>query len=118
MNLIEDWIKQDKLTMTDQLGDLIRQYNPQMALLVYQNSGAPDKVIQGLIETNQYDKIIPYCQKTNYSPDWIKILRNIVPVNPEAAVGLAKMITNRDAGNAPKASIDQVVSVFLEFQRV
>ena len=27
-NLIEDWIKQDKLTATEQLGDLIRQYNP------------------------------------------------------------------------------------------
>jgi clathrin heavy chain len=45
MNLIEDWIKQDKLSFTDALGDLIRQYNPQMALSVYMRSDAPDKVI-------------------------------------------------------------------------
>mmetsp|Transcript_8952 Transcript_8952/g.8308 ORF Transcript_8952/g.8308 Transcript_8952/m.8308 type:complete len:108 (+) Transcript_8952:1033-1356(+) len=107
--MIEDWIKQDKLSFTDQLGDLIRQYNPQMALSVYMRSDAPEKVIQGLIETNQYDKIMPYCQKSNYSPDFAKILRNIVPVNPEAAVGLAKMITNREGGNVPKVSIDSVV---------
>jgi clathrin heavy chain len=42
MNLIEDWIKQDKLTMTAQLGDLIRQFNPQMALSVYMRSEGPD----------------------------------------------------------------------------
>lgn len=57
---------------------------------------------------------MPYIAKSNYSPDFMKILRNIVPVNPEAAVGLAKMLTNRDNGNVPKVSIDSVVQVFLE----
>ena len=33
----------------------------------------------------------------------------MVPANPEAAVSLAKMITNRENGNIPKASLDQVV---------
>jgi clathrin heavy chain len=61
---------------------------------------------------------MPYCQQTNYSPDFVKILKNIVPLNPEAAVGLAKMITNREGGNIPKASIDSVVQVFLENGRV
>jgi clathrin heavy chain len=84
-------------------------------------SDAPDshdKVLQGLIQTGQYDKIIPYCQKTNYSPDFTKLLRAMVPLNPEAAVGLAKMITNRDGGNIPKASIDSVVQIFLENGRI
>lgn len=82
------------------------------------SADTPERVIQGLIETNQFDKVVPYCQKVNYSPDFIRILRNIVPVNSEAAVNLAKMITNRDNGNAPKASIDQVVQVFLENGRI
>ena len=60
--------------MTDELGDLIRQANPQMALNIYQQSGSPDKVIQGLIETNQLDKIMPYCQQTGHVPDFVKIL--------------------------------------------
>jgi clathrin heavy chain len=81
LNLIEAWTKEGKLTMSDELGDLIRQANPQMALNIYQQSGSPDKVIQGLIETNQMDKIMPYCQKTGYSPDFIKILRQIMPFN-------------------------------------
>jgi len=36
VNLIEGWIKENKLTMTDELGDLIRQVNPQMALNIFQ----------------------------------------------------------------------------------
>ena len=83
-----------------------------------ESADTPEKVIQGLIETNQYDKIMPYCQKVGYSPDFIRVLRNIVPVNSEAAVGLAKMITNREGGNVPKASIDSVVQVFLENGRI
>jgi len=36
LNLIENWIKEGKLTMTNELGDLIRQANPQLALNIYQ----------------------------------------------------------------------------------
>lgn len=85
---------------------------------IFQKAGAPDKVIQGLIETNQFDKIMPYCQQTGHSPDWLKILRNMVNVNPQAAVGLAKMITSRENGQVPKVQIDGVVSIFLEVNRV
>jgi clathrin heavy chain len=40
-----------------------------------------------------------------------------MPVNAQAAVGLAKMVTNRDQG-PPKANIDQVTGVFLEYNKV
>ena len=36
LNLIENWIKEGKLTMTNELGDLIRAANPQLALNIYQ----------------------------------------------------------------------------------
>lgn len=36
IGLVEDWINKGKLTMSDALGDLIRQYNPQLALKVFQ----------------------------------------------------------------------------------
>lgn len=71
-----------------------------------------------MIESGQTDKIIPYCQRVNFNPDWIKILRVIVPTNSEAAVNLAKLITSREGGNSPKAPIDSVVQVFLENGRI
>jgi clathrin heavy chain len=117
LNLIEQWIKENKLTVTDELGDMIRVANPQLALTIFQQSGSPDKVIQGLIETNQLDKILPYCEQTGHIADWIKILRQILPVNPQAGVNLAKMVTSRESG-PPKANIDQIVNVFLEFNKL
>lgn len=33
--MVEDWINKNKLTMSDQLGDAIRQFNPQLALKVF-----------------------------------------------------------------------------------
>ena len=107
--LIENWMQKNQLTMSDALGDIIRQYNPQMALKVFQAAGAPDKVIQGLVETEQFDKILPYCQQTGYKPDWIKIMRSMVPVNPQAAGNLAKMITARDPQGNPKTPIEGVL---------
>jgi len=117
LNLIEQWIKEDKLTMSAELGDIIQAANPQMALNIYQQSGSPEKVIQGLITTNQLDKIMPYCNQTGHVPDFLQILRQIMPVNAQAAVGLAKLVTNRDQG-PPKAQTDQVVNVFLEFNKI
>jgi clathrin heavy chain len=89
-----------------------------MALKVYQNAGAPDKVIMGLVETQQFDKIVPYCQQTNYKPDFMKILRAMIPVNPQAALKLAQMISVRDASGNPKTPLEGIVSVFLEVHKI
>lgn len=116
--MIEDWIKQDKLTASDQLSDVIRQFNPQLAAACQLKSGNPDLVIQGLIEMNQLDKIMPYCQQQGHNPDFQRILRQVVPVNPESAVGLALMITSRENGQVPKVPIDAVAQIFLENNRI
>jgi len=116
--MVETFIQKEQLTLSDALGDLVRQYNPQLAMKIFQNAGSPDKVLQGLIEANQFDKILPYCQQTGHKPDFISILRNIVPTNSQAAVNLAKMITVRDANGMPKTPLDGVVSIFLENNKV
>lgn len=48
IKVLEDWIKNDKLTFTSQLGDLIKQFNPQLALSIYMRSESgdnPEKII-------------------------------------------------------------------------
>jgi len=60
---------------------------------------------------------MPYCEQTGHVPDFVKIMRQILPINPQAAVGLAKMVTNRDNG-PPKAQADQIVNVFLEYNKI
>lgn len=119
IQLVEDWINKGKLSTSDALGDLLKQYNPQLAMKVLMTGGNPDRVIQGFIEANQFDKITPYCQQNNnHRPDFMTILKNLMISNPQAAVGLAKMITVRDAIGNPKTPIDQVLQIFLEAKKV
>lgn len=74
--------------------------------------------MQGLIEANQFDKILPYCQQTGYKPDFLQILRAVVPSNAAAAKSLALMMTERDAQGTPKTPIEGVLQVYLEFSQV
>lgn len=61
---------------------------------------------------------MPYCQQQNYTPDFNKILRQVVPVNAEAAVGLALMVTSRENGQMPKIPLDTVAQIFLESNKI
>ena len=71
MNFVENWIKENKLTFTAELGDLVKQNNPQLALNIYMSEGNNEKVVEGLVQTKQFDKIVPYCQKSGFKPNFI-----------------------------------------------
>lgn len=49
MNFVENWIKENKLTFTAELGDLVKQNNPQLALNIYMSEGNSEKVVEGLV---------------------------------------------------------------------
>lgn len=94
-NLIEDWIRQDKLTHSQQLGETIKAFDPQLALSVFLRSDSSEAVIEGFVETGQFDKITPYLQKSGKTVDFVKVLTGLVPRNPEAGLGLAKMLVGQ-----------------------
>jgi len=116
--MIEEWYKQQKLTITNELVEIVRPANPNLANAMTIKSGNPDMVIQGLVGMGQFDKIVPYCQQQNHNPDWAKILRQAVVMNAEQAVGLALMLTSRDNGQMPKIPIDNVAQLFLEGNKI
>jgi len=73
------------------LGDTIKMFDPQLALSIYVRSGNTESVVQGFVESGQFDKIIPYVQ-SGKQVDFIKVLQGVIPINPEAGLGLAKLI--------------------------
>jgi clathrin heavy chain len=89
--LIEKWLKEDKLECSEQLGDLVKTIDPTLALSVYLRANVPMKVIQCFAETGQYQKIILYAKKVNYQPDYIYLLRGIMRINPEQGVQFAQV---------------------------
>jgi clathrin heavy chain len=90
--LLQKWIGEDKLECTEELGDLIKMVDAQLALSVYLRASASPKVIQCFMETGQFDKIMVYCQKVSYTPDWGFLLSNIVRMNPAGALEFAQKL--------------------------
>ena len=84
--LFEKWLKEDKLTSSEELGDIVKSYNDAgLALAVYIRANVHIKVVSCLAELGQFDKILPYCQKVGYQPDFTNLIQNLVRVNPDKA---------------------------------
>ncbi|KAF3813680.1 hypothetical protein GH733_018212 [Mirounga leonina] len=61
--LLEKWLKEDKLECSEELGDLVKTADPTLALSVYLRANVPSKVIQCFAETGQFQKIVLYAKK-------------------------------------------------------
>lgn len=110
--LLEKWLKEDKLEASEDLGDLIKSIDTTLALSIYLRASVPMKVILCFVETGQYDKIILYAQKVNFTPDYINVLRYIMRSNPNNGFKFAQMLTN-DTDRL--ADLNQIIDVFLEY---
>ncbi|XP_046840150.1 clathrin heavy chain 1-like [Xenia sp. Carnegie-2017] len=114
--LLEKWLKEEKLECSEELGDLVKQVDPTLALSVYLRANVPHKIIQCFAETGQYQKIIIYAKKVNFTPDYIFLLRSVMRVNPEQGSTFASMLV-QDEGE-PLADLSQIVDVFMETNQV
>ena len=110
--LLEKWLKEDKLECSEELGDLVKAADPTLALSVYLRANVPNKVIQCFAETGQFQKIVLYAKKVGYTPDYIFLLRNVMRANPEQGAAFAQMLVNDDG--EPLADINNIVDIFME----
>ncbi|XP_037543645.1 clathrin heavy chain 1 [Nematolebias whitei] len=102
--LLEKWLKEDKLECSEELGDLVKAVDPTLALSVYLRANVPNKVIQCFAETGQFPKIVLYAKKVGYTPDWIFLLRNVMRINPDQGLQFAQMLVQDEE---PLADITQ-----------
>jgi clathrin heavy chain len=109
--LLEKWLKEDKLECSEELGDLVKQADSTLALSVYLRANVPAKVIQSFAETGQFQKIVLYAKKVNYTPDYIYLLRSVMRTNPDQGAAFASMLV---ADEEPLADINQIVDIFME----
>ena len=69
-------------------------------------------MIQCFAETGQFQKIILYAKKVNFTPDYVFLLRNIMRINPEQGTQFAQMMV---ADDEPMADINQVLFSVFEY---
>ncbi|KAH9935862.1 clathrin heavy chain [Epithele typhae] len=109
--LLEKWLKENKLTCSEELGDVVRPYDMTLALSVYLRASVPHKVIACFAETGQTEKIVLYAKKTGYTPDYVGLLQSIMRVNPEKGAEFAAQLVKDDAG--PMVDVERVVDIFM-----
>ncbi|CAG8765081.1 17778_t:CDS:2, partial [Acaulospora morrowiae] len=96
--LLEKWLKEDKLECSEELGDIVRQHDLTLALSVYLRANVPNKTIACFAETGQYSKIVLYAKKVGFQPDYPTLLQKIMRLDPEKGGEFAAMLVNDESG--------------------
>lgn len=115
VQLLEKWLKDDKLYCSEELGDMVKPVHPTLALSIYLRANIPSKVVQTFVETGQFKKISLYAQKVKYQPDYVSLLRYVVQKNPDKALEFAQTLYNEQE---QLVEVNQIVDVFTEYSLV
>ncbi|KAH6666626.1 hypothetical protein B0J14DRAFT_705122 [Halenospora varia] len=109
-HLLEKWMKENKLDCSEELGDIVRPHDLNLALSIYLRANVAPKVVASFAETGQFEKILPYATQVGYQPDYVQLLQNIVRINPERGAEFATQLANTEGGSL--VDIERVVDVF------
>ncbi|KAK7061131.1 Clathrin heavy chain [Paramarasmius palmivorus] len=109
--LLEKWLKEQKLTCSEELGDIVRLHDMTLALSVYLRANVPNKVIACFAETGQTEKIVLYAKKVGYTPDYVALLQHIMRTNPDKGAEFASQLVNDEMG--PLVDVERVVDIFM-----
>ncbi|ORY16207.1 clathrin heavy chain [Clohesyomyces aquaticus] len=109
-HLIEKWHQAKKLTCSEELGDLAKPHDLNLALAIYKEANIPQKVVAALTELGHFELILKYCDSVNYRPDFNVLLQHLLRSNPEKGADFASMLAKHEG--EPLISLDRVVDIF------
>jgi clathrin heavy chain len=109
--LFEKWLKEDKLTSSEELGDIVKPFDLQLALAIYLRAQTHAKVISSLAELGQFDKIVPYCEKVGFQPNFIVLISNLLRTNPDKASEFAISLLNSPSTSG-QIEVEKIADIF------
>ncbi|KAK2196158.1 bifunctional Clathrin [Babesia duncani] len=135
---VRKWMEQDKLTESEELGDLIRQIDAALAFKIFTKLGSHLKAILCLLDANQVAKVVPFIKKVSQNlprhtttnaigdvivvidqfPPISVILENVLEMSSHVAVSFIKDLL---AGFGPQESlcdIMQITEMLLRHKRI
>jgi len=125
---IQNWLKQNKLEASEELGmELLRHNNPQLALSVFLRAECKDKVAACFVQLGasepddakakeHFANILKYAKKVEFTPDYASLLQMLVRLNQKRGKDLATLLVTAEDG--PKMDINQVTDVFIRLNDV
>ena len=106
-------LSRNLITGSSELADLIVVSLPQEALKMYIAEKNHKKVFEWMVNNNATDKIVPYSQKNNVSPDFDELLITVLAKNPALAVDLGVKLVIGDV-----TDLDHIVDLFEARQHI
>ncbi|CDP20732.1 unnamed protein product, partial [Coffea canephora] len=64
-NLLENWLAEDKLECSEELGDLVKTVDNDLALKIHIKARATPKVVAAFAERREFDKILIYSKQVS-----------------------------------------------------
>eukprot|EP00590_Aulacoseira_subarctica_P006793 CAMPEP_0172414528 /NCGR_PEP_ID=MMETSP1064-20121228/1169_1 /TAXON_ID=202472 /ORGANISM="Aulacoseira subarctica , Strain CCAP 1002/5" /LENGTH=1718 /DNA_ID=CAMNT_0013151243 /DNA_START=102 /DNA_END=5258 /DNA_ORIENTATION=+ len=114
--LMEKWLKEDKITSSEALGDILVGSDIGMALSVYLRANCHAKAINCFVSRGEYDKIVPYASSVGFKMDYSSMLSQLMFSNPQGALDLAKGLVSAEGG--PLIDIQATAEAFLSQNRI
>ncbi|CDY27997.1 BnaC05g43990D [Brassica napus] len=111
-NLLKNWLEEDKLECSEELGDLVKTLDNDLALEIYIKAQTSPKVVAALAEKREFDNIIIYSEKVKYTPDYLFLLQTILRTDPQGAGEFAVKMSHMKGG-CP-LDINTITDLFLQ----
>jgi clathrin heavy chain len=119
---IQDWLKDNKLECSEELGDLLKQHDINLALSVYGRAKVPEKVIGCFLAlaakepnsdaaSQHFEKIFKYAKTADFQPDYATLVQQLLRVNPDRAKDFALLLVRNQDG--PTLDINHLVDIFM-----
>lgn len=105
---MEKWLNEGKLDCSEDVGDLVKAYDTNLALTIYLRAQAPHKVVQCYAETGQFEQMIAYAKNANFQPDYLFQLRQVLRIDPALGLTFAKLLVSEGDRGQPLLDINQV----------
>jgi len=119
---IREWLKEAKLESSEELGDLLKQYDVSVAVSVYLRAKCSAKVIGCFLslassepnddKANEHLAKIPeFAKRAEFSPDYPVLVQQLMRVNRDRAKDLALILLRHPDG--PKLDITATADLFI-----
>ena len=109
--LIDQWFAEDKLEPSEELGDAISPVDSDMALKLYSKAQCNPKVCAELAKRGDFETLTAYCERVNYTPNYMQMLQSLMMSDPPSAVSLAQRCSKM---TPPPLDMQSVADLFLQ----
>jgi len=95
VSYIQKLIGEGKMEASEELGDLVRQHDADFAMKIYLMGKSHGKIIDSLLYVGEYQKVLQYCEKVQYQPNYLDLFKKLCAVKPDKAIEFAVLMTKK-----------------------